>query len=167
MQVTPIVESELLNREGLNGIPSHYIRAFEIMCWVKYMAQTYDDNRQICKYVHSTSRGHEAIQIATGLQLRPSDYAAPYYRDEAMLLAMGWQPYELMLQLLAKGDDPFSKGIIIYDVPKNAQRYPAPHRLATCTAALAHVLEAWPTFCATYDPDKMSKKKSKQRPSSA
>ncbi len=130
MQVTPIVESELLNREGLNGIAPHYIRAFEMMCWVKYMAQTYDDNRQICKYVHSTSRGHEAIQIAAGLQLTPNDYAAPYYRDESMLLAMGWQPYELMLQLLAKGDDPFSGGRSYYSHPNSNRedRVKIPHQ---------------------------------------
>jgi 2-oxoisovalerate dehydrogenase E1 component len=83
------------------------------------MAATYDDNRSICKYVHSTSRGHEAIQIAAGLQLASHDCAAPYYRDEAMLLAMGWSPYELMLQLLAKADDPFSGGRTYYSHPAN------------------------------------------------
>ncbi|MBU6204701.1 MAG: tungsten formylmethanofuran dehydrogenase [Bacteroidetes bacterium] len=89
------------------------------MCYVRYMAATYDDNRSICKYVHSTSRGHEAIQIAAGLQLASHDCAAPYYRDEAMLLAMGWSPYELMLQLLAKADDPFSGGRTYYSHPAN------------------------------------------------
>ena len=59
------------------SLPTHFINAFELMCLVKYMAQTYEDNRPICKYVHSTSRGHEAIQIATGLQLTPSDFASP------------------------------------------------------------------------------------------
>ena len=72
-----------------------------MMCNARAMAETYDANRQICKYVHSTSKGHEAIQLATGMQLKPHDYAAPYYRDESMLLGMGMTPYELMLQLLA------------------------------------------------------------------
>lgn len=99
--------------------PNYLIKAYQIMCYVKYMAATYDDNRSICKYVHSTSRGHEAIQIAAGLQLASHDCAAPYYRDEAMLLAMGWSPYELMLQLLAKADDPFSGGRTYYSHPAN------------------------------------------------
>lgn len=87
------------------------------MSYVKYMALTYDENRQVCKYVHSTSRGHEAIQLAVGLQLKPSDYCAPYYRDESMLLGLGYEPYELMLQLLAKRDDPFSGGRSYYAHP--------------------------------------------------
>jgi 2-oxoisovalerate dehydrogenase E1 component len=41
------------------------IRAYELMCFAKEMAATYESNRQTCKYVHSTSRGHEAIQLAT------------------------------------------------------------------------------------------------------
>ncbi|MEO6166737.1 MAG: thiamine pyrophosphate-dependent enzyme [Chitinophagales bacterium] len=94
-----------------------YLRAFEKMCYVKYMAQTYDENRQICKYVHSTSRGHEAIQLAVGLQLKPHDYLAVYYRDESILLGLGFEPYELMLQLIAKRDDPFSGGREYYSHP--------------------------------------------------
>lgn len=86
------------------------------------MAQVYDENRQITKYVHSTSRGHEAIQLAAGLQLKPCDFAAPYYRDESMLLGMGWDPYELMLQLLAKKDDPFSGGRSYYSHPSSRRK---------------------------------------------
>ncbi|MCS6916334.1 MAG: thiamine pyrophosphate-dependent enzyme [Chitinophagales bacterium] len=93
------------------------LRAYELMCCVKYMAHTYDENRSICKYVHSTSRGHEAIQLATGLQLRPYDYLGVYYRDESLLLALGFSPYELMLQLIGKRDDPFSGGREYYAHP--------------------------------------------------
>ncbi len=103
---------------GIN-LPEHFLRAYRLMCYVQFMAATYDDNRQICKYVHSTSRGHEAIQIAVGMQLQSTDCASPYYRDEAMLLAMGWSPYDLMLQLLAKADDPFSGGRSYYSHPAN------------------------------------------------
>jgi 2-oxoisovalerate dehydrogenase E1 component len=93
------------------------IEAFTKMCWVKYMAETYDANRTICKYVHSTSRGHEAIQLATALQLTPLDYVSPYYRDESILLGIGFKPNELMLQLLAKATDPFSGGRSYYNHP--------------------------------------------------
>lgn len=83
------------------------------------MAETYEANRQITKYVHSTSRGHEAIQLATAFNLKPQDWVSPYYRDEAMLLGLGWTPYELMLQLLAKKDDPFSSGRSYYAHPNS------------------------------------------------
>jgi 2-oxoisovalerate dehydrogenase E1 component len=45
------------------------------------------------------------------------DFAYPYYRDESLLLGMGMQPFELMLQLLAKADDPFSGGRTYYSHP--------------------------------------------------
>src|SRR5258706_6069278 len=95
------------------------LKAFDLMCTSKAMAETYETNRQICKYVHSTSRGHEAIQLATAFQLRPDDYVSPYYRDESLLLGLGYSPYELMLQLLTKADDPFSGGRSYYSHPAN------------------------------------------------
>ena len=93
------------------------LKAFATMCISKRMAEIYDENRQICKYVHSTSRGHEAIQLAAGMQLKEYDYLSPYYRDESILLGMGIKPYELMLQLLSKKDDPFSGGRTYYGHP--------------------------------------------------
>jgi 2-oxoisovalerate dehydrogenase E1 component len=86
---------------------------------VKVMADTYEANRPITKYVHSTSRGHEAIQLATAFQLKPQDWVSPYYRDESLLLGMGWTPYELMLQLLTKADDPFTGGRSYYSHPNS------------------------------------------------
>ena len=86
------------------------LRAWKSMCRSRAMAAIYDENRQITKYVHSTSKGHEAIQLATAYHLTPNDWVAPYYRDESLLLGIGMEPYELMLQLLAKADDPFSIG---------------------------------------------------------
>ncbi|NDE78705.1 MAG: tungsten formylmethanofuran dehydrogenase [Chitinophagaceae bacterium] len=93
------------------------LKAFEYMCQVRAMASTYESNRSICTYVHSTSRGHEAIQLATAFQLLPQDFVSPYYRDESLLLGLGFSPYELMLQLLAKADDPFSGGREYYSHP--------------------------------------------------
>jgi 2-oxoisovalerate dehydrogenase E1 component len=94
------------------------VKAYELMCIARRMAETYDENREVCsKYVHSTSRGHEAIQLAAGLQLKSFDFASLYYRDESMLLAIGLQPHELMLQLMAKRDDPFSGGRTYYGHP--------------------------------------------------
>jgi 2-oxoisovalerate dehydrogenase E1 component len=93
------------------------LKAFRLMCTAKIMAETYDTNRQICKYVHSTSRGHEAIQLAAAFQLLPCDFVSPYYRDESLLLGLGFSPYTLMLQLLAKEDDVFSGGREYYAHP--------------------------------------------------
>ena len=92
-------------------------KAYQLMCIAKATAATYEANRQVCKYVHSTSRGHEAIQLATAFQLQPCDFVSPYYRDESMLLGLGFTPYQLMLQLLAKGDDIFSGGRSYYSHP--------------------------------------------------
>ena len=93
------------------------LRAYRLMCTAKAMADIYEDNRQICKYVHSTSRGHEAIQLATAFNLLPCDYVSPYYRDESLQLGLGFTPYELMLQLLAKGNDIFTGGREYYSHP--------------------------------------------------
>ena len=93
------------------------LKAWDLMQTARAMAKIYEENRPITKYVHSTSKGHEAIQIATGFHLKPIDFVYPYYRDESMLLSMGMQPYELMLQLLAKADDPFSGGRTYYAHP--------------------------------------------------
>src|ERR1700741_322505 len=93
-------------------------KAYGYMCTAKALTDLYEANKEVtAKYVHSTSRGHEAIQIALGLQLLPQDYLSAYYRDDRILLSIGMQPYELMLQLLAKRDDPFSGGRTYYSHP--------------------------------------------------
>ncbi len=106
------------------------LQAWQLMCTARRMAELYDENRPITKYVHSTSKGHEAIQLSVGLQLKSYDYAAPYYRDESMLLGMGFTPYELMLQLLTKADDPFSGGRTYYAHPssKDPNKPKMPHQ---------------------------------------
>lgn len=92
--------------------------AFSLMCTAKSMTELYEANKDVtAKYVHATSRGHEAVQIALGLQLLPQDFVSPYYRDDSILLSIGMQPFELMLQLLAKRNDPFSGGRTYYSHP--------------------------------------------------
>jgi 2-oxoisovalerate dehydrogenase E1 component len=94
------------------------LKAFRLMCTAKTMAEVYEEHfKVVSKYVHATSRGHEAIQIATGLHLLPQDYLSLYYRDDAFLLSIGMTPYELMLQLMAKREDPFSGGRTYYSHP--------------------------------------------------
>ncbi|MDH5400149.1 MAG: thiamine pyrophosphate-dependent enzyme [Cyclobacteriaceae bacterium] len=106
---------DLVTEDKLNDI---CLKAWNLMCTVRAMAGLYEEERKITgKYVHSTSRGHEAIQLATAFHLTPHDYASLYYRDESMLLGLGFTPYELMLQLMAKADDPFSGGRTYYNHP--------------------------------------------------
>ena len=95
------------------------LKAYTQMMLAKSMADIYEENRNICKYVHSTSRGHEAIQLATAYQLSKEDWVSPYYRDESLLLGIGFTPYQLMLQLLAKAEDPFSGGRSYYSHPSS------------------------------------------------
>ncbi|MCS7075090.1 MAG: thiamine pyrophosphate-dependent enzyme [Bacteroidia bacterium] len=105
----PTVDTELLKK------------AYLYMQTAKTMAEVYDANRTICKYVHSTSRGHEAVQLATAFLLQPEDWVSPYYRDDSILLGIGLTPYDLMLQLLAKRDDIFSGGRSYYCHPSLKQ----------------------------------------------
>lgn len=113
------------------------------------MADIYDEHRQVTKYVHSTSRGHEVIQLATAFQLENYDWIAPYYRDESILLGIGMEPYELMLQLLAKADDPFSGGRSYYahpslhreNMPKMAHQSSATGMQAIPTTGIAQGIQ--------------------------
>ncbi len=107
------------------------LKAFKLMATAKAMSEKYEANAKFTsKYVHATSRGHEAIQLAVGLQLKPQDFVAPYYRDDSILLGIGCSPYELMLQLMAKIDDPFSGGRSYYSHPslKEADKPKIPHQ---------------------------------------
>jgi 2-oxoisovalerate dehydrogenase E1 component len=102
-----------------NSISKEVIeKAFRLMCTAKTMAEKFEANKEITsKYVHATSRGHEAIQLALALQLKSQDWVSPYYRDDSILLGIGMSPYELMLQVFAKKDDPFSGGRTYYSHP--------------------------------------------------
>ena len=70
-----------------NSISKEVIeKAFRLMCTAKTMAEKFEANKEITsKYVHATSRGHEAIQLALALQLKSQDWVSPYYRDDSIL----------------------------------------------------------------------------------
>lgn len=107
------------------------LKAYELMSTAVAMAELYEENREVTsKYVHATSRGHEAIQLALGMQLKKQDWVAPYYRDDSILLSIGMKPYDLMLQLLAKREDPFSGGRTYYSHPslKDDDKPKIPHQ---------------------------------------
>jgi 2-oxoisovalerate dehydrogenase E1 component len=55
--------------------------------------------------------GHEATQVAFGLTLKSKrDWAYPYYRDQALLLALGVTPRDITLEMLGKANDPMGGG---------------------------------------------------------
>ncbi len=94
------------------------LKAFRLMSTARNLSDIYEENAKVTsKYVHATSRGHEACQLALGLQLKSQDFLSAYYRDDSILLGMGITPYELMLQLMAKRDDIFSGGRTYYSHP--------------------------------------------------
>tara|TARA_B110000971_G_scaffold33391_1_gene31012 strand:- start:99 stop:2147 length:2049 start_codon:yes stop_codon:yes gene_type:complete len=93
-------------------------KVYNLISLSRSMSALFEQEKAITsKYVHATSKGHEIIQIAAGIQLKKDDFLYPYYRDDSMLLSIGLEPYDLMLQLLAKSKDPFSGGKTYYAHP--------------------------------------------------
>ncbi|MEG8945507.1 alpha-ketoacid dehydrogenase subunit alpha/beta [Rosettibacter firmus] len=75
------------------------------------------DNKQMTlikqgkAFFHIAGAGHEAVQIAFGkLMNKGVDWAYPYYRDLAFVLAIGITPKEIFLNFLAKANDEMSGG---------------------------------------------------------
>ena len=111
-------KSSEIQKSKRRGIGERLVAGWQTMVTARAMSDLFEQHAKLTsKYVHACANGHEAIQIAVGQLLGPQDYAFPYYRDDAMLLALGMRPEELMLQLFAKGDDPFSGGRTYYSHP--------------------------------------------------
>ena len=62
-------------------------------------------------FFHIAAEGHEAVQMAIGLQIDPKkDWLFPYYRDLGTVLMVGLTPEEVFLGTFAKATDPASGG---------------------------------------------------------
>jgi 2-oxoisovalerate dehydrogenase E1 component alpha subunit len=68
-------------------------------------------NRQGRVGITAPCRGHEASHIGCGKAFEPGrDVFLPYYRSLGVLVALGFSPRQLMLDVLGKADGPFSGG---------------------------------------------------------
>ncbi len=86
------------------------------MFWTMLLARRTDErawalHRQGKIAFHISAIGHEAAQVGAAYALRRGhDWVSPYYRDLALMLALGMSPEEFVMGLMGKQAEPTSGG---------------------------------------------------------
>ncbi len=86
------------------------------MFWMMLLARRVDErawvlHRQGKIAFHVSGIGHEAAQVGAAFAMRKGyDWVTPYYRDLALMIALGFTPRQFMLGLMGKREEPNSGG---------------------------------------------------------
>jgi 2-oxoisovalerate dehydrogenase E1 component len=101
---------QVVSAAGLNA--QQMVEIYRLM----YLSRRVDDREILLKrqqkvFFQISAAGHEALQVAAALALRPGyDWFFPYYRDRALCLALGVTPADMLLQAVGAATDPASGG---------------------------------------------------------
>ena len=92
--------------------PAQLVHIYRLM----FTSRRIDDREIMLKrqqkiFFQISGAGHEALQVAAALALRPGyDWFVPYYRDRGLCVALGVTPEEMFLQAVGAEADPASGG---------------------------------------------------------
>jgi 2-oxoisovalerate dehydrogenase E1 component len=113
VEPAPLTDYRGLRAAEYRGLPdSELVADFRLAC----VSRAIDDReialqKQSRAFFQISGAGHEALLIGLARSLRPGyDWFFPYYRDQALALALGVTTKEVLLQAVGSADDPASGG---------------------------------------------------------